>query len=725
MKAYIAGVKQAAGVVNTFASAHPTQVSPAKRTWDPEVVPLTAVIPPEYASVNSSKLVPVVRYVDEQQKGFYTEPASLLLVDVGGGILTYDFIPQVRTSSGGSSAGKKTQHDLDDKLKTDVKTPLKAPPKRDGSLLRRPGAPRPPNRLRVQRKASDDFKFASWKKDKYDPWHGEAATYAGADPLLGRETKPSADAQEVERAAGLQQLAKRVPGLNVSVPADTEARAADLEMIRIWVNHGEQFGRLRQIFGTTFVRIISFYEKVRDRFHKALDLKKSGLGGGSSVGSSLTGAVIRGVIILARNLGRFFLHQVAERLSRALQNGAKAFIERQFGEQLAEVREFQERLEAFETAVREDITERIELFIKPFQDQIDAIKSVISTLHEISTWVNRAKWIWRVASCGAPPLLGCLWGIFGSALIEAGVAAIVATCWFQRNVMMPVVQALGPIKQLPDTVATFILDNLRKLLPKPLHILIGQPETGEVQVNAADVPCEPDQVNMNGSNQKLIEMFEELGEEKVKVLLTALQQSGADGSKPLTEEQAQRLKSFMATHSVSDIETFLSHPSAPGAGISLDKALDHIDQGIKPAPGGGGAAAGPEASVAGPPGAPAPGAAPPPQPVQPDPELGKKIGAFAGRTSAHTTFFYKPDQLKVGASISAIVVFKPGSLIVGGSVTVQVVRSLPGGGWYIHVDPGQPLFNVAGDYVRDTWNGLDLPTGPEKPPAQKAPKSQK
>jgi hypothetical protein len=67
-------------------------------------------------------------------------------------------------------------------------------------------------------------------------------------------------------------------------------------------------------------------------------------------------------------------------------------------------------------------------------------------------------------------------------------------------------------------------------------------------------------------------------------------------------------------------------------------------------------------------------------------------------------------------------VFKPGSLVVGGSVVLQVVRSLPGGGWYIHVDPGQPLFNVTGDYVRDTWNGLDMPTGPEKSSGQKAQK---
>jgi hypothetical protein len=719
--AYIAGVKQTAMGVNAFASAHPMQVSPANRTWNPDVNPLNVVIPQEYASRNSSRPVPVVMYVDEKQKSFYTEWASLLLVNVGGGILTYDFIPKETTSSGGSPAGKKTQHELGDKLKTDVKTPVKAPPKREGALLRRPGVPRPPVQLRVQRKATDDFKFASWKKDKFDPWHSEAAAFAGADPLLGRQIKPSTDAQEVERAAGLQQLAKRVSGLNVSVPADAEAKAADLEMIRMWVNHGAQFGRLRQIFGTTFVRIISFYEKVRDRFHNALDSKKSGLGGGSKAGSSLTGAVIHGVIILARNLGRIFLHQVAERLSRAVQNGAKAFIERQFGEQLGEIREFQERLEAFETAVREDITERIEAFIAPFQERIDEIKSVINTLHEISTWVNRAKWIWRVASCGAPPLLGCLWGIFGSALIEAGVAAIVASCWFQRNVMMPVVQALGPIKRLPDTVAAFILDKLRKLLPEPLHILIGQPETGEVQVNPADVPCEPDQVNINGSNQKLIEMFEELGEDKVKVLLAALQESGADGSKPLTEEQAERLKAFMATHSVQDIETFLRHPSAPATGISLDEALDHIDQAAKTAPGGV-AAAGPEASVSGPPGAPAPGAAPPPQPVKPNPELGSKIRAFAGRTSAHTTFFYRPGQLKVGASISAIVVFKPGSLVVGGSVVLQVVRSLPGGGWYIHVDPGQPLFNVTGDYVRDTWNGLDMPTGPEKSSGQKAQK---
>ena len=103
-----------------------------------------------------------------------------------------------RTSSGGSPAGKTTQHDLDDKLKTDVKTRLKAHSERDGSLLRRPGAPRPPNRLRVQRKASDDFKFASWKKDKSPPrclvWVATASRGADLVFLGSAESRFSAPA---------------------------------------------------------------------------------------------------------------------------------------------------------------------------------------------------------------------------------------------------------------------------------------------------------------------------------------------------------------------------------------------------------------------------------------------------------------------------------------------------------------------------------------------------
>jgi hypothetical protein len=551
LEKYKTGITKTAGKVNAFADANPDKIDPKEKRWTPTprlLLKDEIQIPDKYKPFSTAgRKVGVIRY--ENGKPEYKaalEPAYLYVVPdpSHAGVWVYEWVPLKRPSD--TRLLKQAQEAALTALNDTVIKQLNSKP--EVKAKRKAGAPAalPP---RIQRKQVDEpFKYSAWK-DTFADWRK-----TGAAPYLR-----SKDEKGAEFLDTLVQIKQRtLPALEV--PAGSEEVSTGLHKIKHWDEHGEWYGRLRGVFGGLYVKFLDFYEAARDRFRKLLPkTPRRTLGGG------LPATLIRVGVKILKYVANMIIGQAAERLTDAFHRAAHNIIHNVFGSAAADLEEQLTAVRAyiadFEETIRKRVFQAIDDAIAPYRDYIETIQDVIAGLQQFSTWVNRAKWLARAASCFFPPLVGCLWGIFGTMALEAILSELVEQCSFRRDVMFPILRGIDFVKKLPGRIVDFILNGLINLLPGKAKELIGDVSRKEEPLRdddaCEDLPEEekvppprhiPENFTPGPEQMEYARLFEKWDRPAGHPLMAAgalLAATGVNGNEPMTMAKLKRLDQFL------------------------------------------------------------------------------------------------------------------------------------------------------------------------------------
>ncbi|MGF6227954.1 hypothetical protein QFZ27_001909 [Inquilinus ginsengisoli] len=604
---YITAMDALKAKVDTFATGPSAPINPAGAEWKPKTERMKTVgIPGKFEiPTTASPKLEVKLFVDGVQTRV-SEMAVLKIAMPSDGIITYDFIPVhmlgAGTATTGAAATTSTIVDAKTKL-TPVKEKLKEEPKRVATL-RRPRRAEPRPRLALKRdklEAKDPYNFNTWKTESFKPWHAAAVTATGGEDKKAL-TEPSTEAEKRMKDEAVRQINERQKTGFKTAPTGTLERTRELEVVQHWVNHGEKYGRLRQVFGSTYVKVVKTYDSVKERIEQKVAAAKARMGKKAGGSGGIKGAVLAALRGIAGTLLGLFIRDVGHRLYIAVQKGGAVLLNKYFGEEIeeleAQIKQIEEAEAAFKKMIQEALEEKFGEQIKVLEDKIKQVEELAETVKDIGTIVNVVKWAYRIAQCGAPPLLGCILGLVGSALAEAIIAAIVASCWFQREIAYPIVSAMGPIRALPGVVADIIATRVRGLLPDSIKPLMGEVDKTDMASKPSDVDCDAaSKYNLDPGQRAMAEMLQNYDTEHVEALMAALKHLGVDSDSPdpgatVTEADVARIKALLDKYSKEKLEEIVkTTPARPPRSGTTKEFTDDLDAAGAPAPQAGGQAA--------------------------------------------------------------------------------------------------------------------------------------
>jgi hypothetical protein len=466
LDSYTKGIHDTAGKVNQFAKANPAKVDDNK-SWNPSISRLgdgDVEIPDKFKpNSTAGKALPVVKYRDGRADPQAT-PKGLqaylyIIYDTSHpGIWKYEYVP-VSIPKDAAETKKTQEKPVADLIP--VTDALKAKP--DVQMKRKPGLLPPVGRPCIQRRIDKSFDYTSWAP-KFKQWQKN-----DADPFLA--SRHGRNAELLETLVDIKN--RSLPGL--AIPSQASQIAVDEQKIRHWDKEGSWYGRLRWIFGDIYVRFGSLYSWVRDRFARLLPSSNEGEGG-------LGGKVVKVGMKILRFIARTILDQVAERMKAAFRTAAENVVYNLFEKEITEFQEaaktIREYITDFEATLKQGILDAIEKVIGPFRETFEKIQAIVSKVKDALKWVDRIKWLVRVASCLEPPAFGCLFGILSSELVLALGEYIAGTCRFRKG-LASVLKYVPYVKDLPRTIADFLIEKLKGILPNRAQELIGSPRKDE------------------------------------------------------------------------------------------------------------------------------------------------------------------------------------------------------------------------------------------------------
>jgi hypothetical protein len=592
--------------VNDYAAAHPTLVAPSGKTWDVTASALPGSeldIPADLENPTPAKhrQLEANLYVNDTQTRI-TETTALHVAKPRDGFVTYELIPihqltsqAARAAAGATAAAPRPDgaigaaaNDL-----TAVKDKLKEQPKR-GSTKRRPNPSPVRRRLALKRdklEAKDEFKFSTWKDTIYKPWFDKAKLATGGADKDALKT-PTSEAEARMKDEALRQIAER-DSLAKAPPADTLKRSKELERVQHWLDHGTVYGRLRGFFGSAYIKVVGLYDNVKAKVEGMADRAKKRMkkiGGGAG---GIKGAVLQAVRGIASTLLGIMIRDVGHRLMTALEKGATVLVGQIFGDEIEDIeqklKEIQKIEDDFQKLIQTTLEHKFAEQMKVFESKIAEIENIAATMRNIGTIVNAVKWAYRIAQCLAPPALGCLLGLVGSAIAEAILAAIIASCWFQREVAYPLVSKLGPVLALPGVIAKSIADRIRDLLPPSIKPLMGEVEMTDFTASPTDIDC--DSTGQYGTltpeQKRLAAVLDKYDPDQVDALLEALKHLGLikdppDPNDKMDMAAIDKLDALLKKYSIEQLREIIKNtpaqppkPSTPGAGFdAIDTLLD-------------------------------------------------------------------------------------------------------------------------------------------------------
>jgi hypothetical protein len=555
---YIAGIHQTRDNVNAFNQANPGSFNPAANpTWSATAqrmsrgdITLPARLDPSTYPNTTGPPTRVVGYDFAGRRQPYTETTAYLYLIFDTqhpGIWFYEYVPVSGPTSSSVGAAAQAQRQVHTRLQVQVMRPVNTTPTRPrrGARRFRRGAAaqtlRPAQRQRqrrIQRQSTDSFDLQQWRTAHFLPWRQEARRFLG-----------SPEARTVEQVDALRRIRERTGITQISVPAEARELSRDLRRIQRWEEHGELFGRLRRIFGGLYVRVIQFYERVRERFRRLTESRRQR----GRVGSGALGTIARLVFTILKKLAGIIVARVADRLMEAFHNGMTSYLEGVVGEQVDEVRveveAVRQRITDMEQGARAEYERIVDNLVGPYEEEIRVIEDVTNVVGDVAQIVNAARVAICVASCGLPPGLGCLWGCLGQIIGEVIINEIVQSCWFQREFLFPAVNTSSYIQQLPDKIARMIHGRLVEAMPAGLRPLLGTIETlPRTPLTPNDLDCDTSAPSPDASTRTTLEtLAARHGAERVAALIGLLIHRGAvRPSATLSPELADKLDRFLA-----------------------------------------------------------------------------------------------------------------------------------------------------------------------------------
>jgi hypothetical protein len=565
---YITGIHGTRDRVNAFNAANPTSFSPLTNpNWNvtARAMEATDVAIPDRYNRDTYPNTPgatfdVVGYDRSEIRVRYSETRAFLYLifdTANPGVFFYEYVPvppgfdQTALNNAGDAMGPVTKG-----LQQTVIRNLNTMPNRTRLVSRRikPGAApiqpaRHPCKRLIQREVKETFDLDAWQRVKYRPWREQAQTFLG-----------SRDEARIEQADALRRIRTRTGITKIDIPKGTETLTRDLRRIEHWEAHGMTYGRLRKTFGSLYVRVIDFYEKVRKRF--------SDWAGSRTHRTSFARGSLGTAARVAFNIARHFVGIIARRtLSRlmdAFQAGMQAFVQQQFSEQMTaartEIQPVIDTITDLETAARQQYEQLVEEAFKPYKDEIDFITEITNVIGDVSTIVNLARVAICLGSCGLPPGIGCLWGCVGQIIGNALISEMIESCWFQEDFLFNLFEDSAFINALPDRIATVVLDEIRDVLPESLRPLVGDLKTlpPSEGLSARDLECrgggkEISVSDITDHNRFILKH----GEDRVRALMELLVHRGVmEWSDHMWPDTIDMLDRFLTEHKDKKAEDF-------------------------------------------------------------------------------------------------------------------------------------------------------------------------
>jgi microcompartment protein CcmL/EutN len=464
-------------------------------------------------------------------------------------------------------------------------------------VIRRKGPALPPPK--------DDFNFDAWKEA-----HKKLTKELGGE----KKTPEFKDVEGSLLAVEANEALRDKAGLT-SLPESPKGKE-EVKLINkldFWTGASAlPFAYLRKIFGVTFVKVATLFIKIRDKFRDLLS-KKNRVGGKSGI----LGAALKAAFTVLKQVGKFVIDQVVNRLMDSLIAGVteklKSLISGDAVEELEKKAEEVKKLQAeLEKKAVETVESMLGKTVGPYVEKLKTIEDVTSAVSDIVQIVNLVRWGARVIACLSPPGWGCLW-ILAESVIEALAAKVVGTCWFQQKIT-PLIAMVKFIKDLPKDLADLVIGKIRDFLPESLHDIFANPDTSSVAINPAEIECEPEESG-GGSppspeQEALMELQEQLGEEKFQALTALIEKYGVPKSQPLDASQIRELAKKVEGLTAEQMRQFAETHKAEGAVVELQTFLDNVKHSA-----GGGAATPPK-----------PGGEESKEEKKPEPEAGKETG---------------------------------------------------------------------------------------------------
>jgi len=389
---------------------------------------------------------------------------------------------------------------------------------------------------RIQREK--EFDLPQWKKDKNDI-QDEYSKLKNKDDFqktLATDHRIKA-AKLIEQHMGIHTMDPTQKELDTGTYADR---------IRFWANPlTKVFGPFKKLLGGVFSVIVKGYNKLKGWVQSLI--RKLNFG---STKSGLAASAIKAVFNIVKVAARIVISKVVELFKqdiyKAIEQKIAKLIEASGVEDaIAYIKEktapLQEIVDSFEKKI-EDVKSE-------YQAYFNAVNHVISVMNEIDDIVSLVRWGARVIECLSPPAVGCLWMLAQSAL-EKAAAYVVETCWFRKKIA-PLVLKLDIVQKLAQEIynklKTFLKTHLRDSI---LEFIFPEEESqAPPSPTKDDITCgsgggggddgEPGGGELTPEQQAVMQMQEDLGEEKFQALLELLQKANVD---PKTKMSADHVK---------------------------------------------------------------------------------------------------------------------------------------------------------------------------------------
>lgn len=594
---YMGGLDLTTAAVNKFIDKNPDKVSPQPIKWNvtrEEPIPHGGLkIPDKLTYPTGEGIVEVkgtnklwVYHGNEKVTDSPFEGALYVYEDKDEGIWSYEWFPKlpyfpgiIPTSMGRGATNvnkvlKRLHEDVIPNLQKKQDPSFPKPHSTDGSRALASPSVKRTTTIGVQRQpvagaGGTGFDLKEWEGKHYGPWKKDA------EALLGGKDKSG----EALVSAALVESSQR-SGKDLRIPEEIKETGKGVSEINRWVRWGGWYGRLRGTFGGLFQKIRDLYERIKKWFEQHHEKKEKS----HDFGSGPIAEAAKIAFGLMKQFLIITIRRVGENLATALKSGASALLEyifseaatKIFGENFEALKEKVEQIKGIADGLHEKFDKEVGEFLKDYEDEIRFAKEVEEGLKTLGDIFKIVKWGIRLFHCVTPPLLGCLKLVLEK-VSEELIRAVVKSCWFQKQVILPLFNTVKFFRELPQYISDSILKLLRYIIPlqdPELSLLLPlKVKVPEGDIKEGELKCAPDRPTPE--QEALQRMLDKYGEEKVEEMLKLLEAKGVNEGTKLTVADIGKIDKVLGQMSPEDLENAIKHPDI-FKGSAVGKDLEEV-----------------------------------------------------------------------------------------------------------------------------------------------------
>lgn len=360
-------------------------------------------------------------------------------------------------------------------------------------------------------------------------------------------------------------------------PAGEHQEVSDYKSLMFWSGFGGKFiGKIRFLLGSAWDKGVAIFETmkkkmsaIRGKVKETSEESVGGFGWRKVLIKVILAAAKMAVTAFITESFNFFADCFHSAMDTVIEKFKKE-IDAKFGKQMCEARKF-----------FEESKERLDT---EWGGAIKKIEELLAEIQEAKRWYDIATNLItlirlgvQAISCLTPPALGCLWGLLAQLGIDASVALLIGTQWFNDNIVTPVVR---------DLVRKYAAPEYQKLINRALG-----PNLSEYHCHIADKPFPSVDFEVKGGIQEgSSEMrdhrdkWEAQNHDQIVRDLQAVLQK--PGGRPVSEAELQALvKRIQASKLTPEqLKPLIEQARDPASGkIDIVKAGLNVDRANPPA----------------------------------------------------------------------------------------------------------------------------------------------